>query len=132
MKGRVSLEATSRDGVAIAAGDRTVVQGRDVFPRVTRRRGWLMRRLLLMADVAGLLVGFVFALALVPPAEGVDNVGSPWEIVLFVATLPLWVFLARDPWPLRPRRRANRPLDGGRRGRDLPGGDPRDVVLPRL
>jgi exopolysaccharide biosynthesis polyprenyl glycosylphosphotransferase len=58
-------------------------------------RGWLMRRLLLVADVAGLTTAFLLALALAPvPAVG-DRVDVWWEVALFLVSLPFWVFLAR-------------------------------------
>ena len=55
-----------------------------------RSRGWLMRRLLLGADLAGLLVAFMLAQALVPAQGGADTVESSWELALFIASLPLW------------------------------------------
>ena len=58
-----------------------------------RRRGWLMRRLLLVADVTGLVVAYALALVALAPAGDVDTVVPEWEVVLFVATLPLWVLL---------------------------------------
>jgi exopolysaccharide biosynthesis polyprenyl glycosylphosphotransferase len=54
-----------------------------------------MRRLLLCADIIGLVIAYLVALALVPPTSTADNVGPIWEIVLFVATLPLWILVAR-------------------------------------
>ena len=58
-------------------------------------RGWLMRRLLLIADVVGLLSAFLLALALFTTGPPIDVVEESWEIVFFVASLPLWVLLAR-------------------------------------
>ncbi len=52
-----------------------------------------MRRLLLAADVAGLVAAYAVAMVLAPPTSGVDTVVPAWEVVLFVATLPLWVLL---------------------------------------
>jgi len=54
-----------------------------------------MRRLLLIADLVGLLTAFLLALALVSPTPVADFVGRRWEVALFVASLPLWVLLAR-------------------------------------
>ena len=62
--------------------------------RLRRPRGWLMRRLLLAADLVGLTVAFVVALTLAPIAR-TDTVGVKWELLLFLCTLPLWVLLAR-------------------------------------
>jgi exopolysaccharide biosynthesis polyprenyl glycosylphosphotransferase len=61
-----------------------------------RPRGWLMRRLLLAADLAGLTAAFLFALAVAsPPAAVGDRVSSGRELALFAASLPFWVILAR-------------------------------------
>ena len=54
-----------------------------------------MRRLLLLADVIGLLASYVVAVVVAAPAASTDRVGPGWEIVLFVATIPFWVLLAR-------------------------------------
>jgi exopolysaccharide biosynthesis polyprenyl glycosylphosphotransferase len=58
-------------------------------------RGWLMRRLLLAADVVGLTTAFLLALAIAPPTAAADRVDVWWEVVLFLVSLPFWVFLAR-------------------------------------
>ena len=58
-------------------------------------RGWLMRRLLVVADVTGLMLAFLLALAVGPATPVADRVDVWWEIALFAASLPLWVFLAR-------------------------------------
>jgi exopolysaccharide biosynthesis polyprenyl glycosylphosphotransferase len=54
-----------------------------------------MRRLLLAADLVGLLVAYVIAMELAPPAASADRVAPIWEMLLFAATLPLWVLLLR-------------------------------------
>ena len=54
-----------------------------------------MRRLLLLADGVGLVTSYVVAIAVAEPAAPADRVGPGWEIVLFVATIPFWVLLAR-------------------------------------
>ena len=54
-----------------------------------------MRRLLVAADVVGLVVAYFVAMELAPPESTVDRVAPLWELALFVATLPLWVLLAR-------------------------------------
>src|SRR4030095_7543333 len=58
-------------------------------------RGWLMRRLLLVADLVGLTAAYLFALALVPASTGTDRVAVWLEVAFFLASLPFWVFLAR-------------------------------------
>jgi len=54
-----------------------------------------MRRLLLVADIVGLVVAYIVAVKLAPPGSAADRVAPGWEIALFVASLPLWVLLAR-------------------------------------
>jgi exopolysaccharide biosynthesis polyprenyl glycosylphosphotransferase len=66
-------------------------------PGVARgRRGRLVRRMLVLADLAGLGVAFALALAIFHDRIGpTDPVGWQTEIPLFLATLPGWVLLAR-------------------------------------
>lgn len=89
------MGAASRGGVAIETADRAIASGSPTLPRASRRRGWLMRRLLLAADVVGLLAAFLVAHLLVSPAPLVDVVDLRWEVALFVASLPLWILIAR-------------------------------------
>jgi exopolysaccharide biosynthesis polyprenyl glycosylphosphotransferase len=63
--------------------------------KIERPRGWLMRRLLLAADLVGLTTAFLLAMAVAPPAAVADRVSSTAEIALFIASLPFWVILAR-------------------------------------
>lgn len=59
------------------------------------RRGWLVRRLLLAADVAGLLLAF-FATELIFLGNTlVDNVGIAEETLIFVLLLPAWIVAAK-------------------------------------
>jgi exopolysaccharide biosynthesis polyprenyl glycosylphosphotransferase len=58
------------------------------------RRGWLIRRALLAADVIGLTLAFVVAM-LAFGADSRDQVSSMRELVLFVAALPLWIVLTK-------------------------------------
>jgi exopolysaccharide biosynthesis polyprenyl glycosylphosphotransferase len=61
----------------------------------TRGRAWLMLRLLLIADVAGLSAAFVLAQALFPPGSATrDDVSPGLEVLVFGLTLPLWVVMA--------------------------------------
>ena len=60
----------------------------------TRRRGWLLRRTLVLADVAALITAFATVEATMP--GGVHgHVGRLLESVLFVLTLPVWIVLAK-------------------------------------
>ena len=64
--------------------------------RATRRRGWLVRRMLVLADVGGLSLAFALAVAIFHHRVGpTDPVVPQREIPLFVATIPAWVLLAR-------------------------------------
>lgn len=88
------MSAVSQDAIAVAPGDRRLHEIDASWPK-GGRRGWLMRRLLLVADVVGLVTAYVIAVGLAAPAASADRVGPGWEIVLFVATIPFWVLLAR-------------------------------------
>ena len=61
---------------------------------VPHRRGWLIRRALLAADVLGLAFAFLLAEYIfgVPAA---DRIGVRTEYVLFLLTLPVWVLVAK-------------------------------------
>ena len=58
------------------------------------RRGWIMRRALLAADVIGLTTAYLIASQLFPAAAGHDTVGPSKERLVFLATLPLWAIVA--------------------------------------
>jgi exopolysaccharide biosynthesis polyprenyl glycosylphosphotransferase len=62
-----------------------------------RRRGWLVRRMLLGADIAGLTAAFFLAEQLVRHTGGpdrLDRLGGPDERVFFLLSLPIWVIVA--------------------------------------
>jgi exopolysaccharide biosynthesis polyprenyl glycosylphosphotransferase len=59
--------------------------------RVGSRRGWLMRRMLVAADVVGLAAAFICAELLFGSTGTPDRVDLADEIVLFVLTLPVWL-----------------------------------------
>jgi exopolysaccharide biosynthesis polyprenyl glycosylphosphotransferase len=58
------------------------------------RRGWLVRRMLLLADVLGLLLAFAVAEIVYPHVVG-GRSGSWIEAGVFVASLPGWVVIAK-------------------------------------
>jgi exopolysaccharide biosynthesis polyprenyl glycosylphosphotransferase len=89
------LSAVSQDARTASEGDRFALEADRKLPLVGRRRGWLMRRLLLVADVVGLSLAYLVALGLTSPPASADHVAPIWEIGLFAASLPLWVLLAR-------------------------------------
>jgi exopolysaccharide biosynthesis polyprenyl glycosylphosphotransferase len=63
-----------------------------------RRRGWLVRRALLAADICGLLLAFLLAEIAIGFGTGggpSDRLGAVIEVLLFVATIPGWIAVAR-------------------------------------
>ncbi len=60
------------------------------------RRGWLIRRLLLLADVVGLLAAFIAAELIWVPWQGHRGTfATHTEVLLFICTMPLWVVAAK-------------------------------------
>src|SRR6478672_12344209 len=59
---------------------------------VVRRRGWLVRRALLAADVSGLVCAFLLAYVISP--DGGDT-GVPAQFGVLLLTIPLWVVAAK-------------------------------------
>jgi exopolysaccharide biosynthesis polyprenyl glycosylphosphotransferase len=60
----------------------------------TMRRGWLVRRMLLLADVLGLLLAFAIAETLYPHVLG-GRSASWLEAAVFVASVPAWIVIAK-------------------------------------
>src|SRR5262245_63537572 len=61
--------------------------------RVRYRRGALVRRMLLTADVAGLMLAFATASIVLPTEAGVDRVTPGYEFLAFLIAIPLWTLL---------------------------------------
>jgi exopolysaccharide biosynthesis polyprenyl glycosylphosphotransferase len=85
------------DEVTVALDDRTL----DILDRRRRtatvhRRGWLVRRMLLAADVIGLSLAFLVAEVLFGPGRGTGNALSErTELLFFALTLPVWIVVAK-------------------------------------
>jgi len=62
---------------------------------VRHRRGWLVRRALLIADVLGLACAFLIAEILLADPTAPDRIDIRTEYVLFLLTLPAWVVVAK-------------------------------------
>ena len=63
---------------------------------VPKSRGWLVRRMLVLADAVCLVVAFVLAQFLfAPPSSSAGDWSGPAELALFVLLLPVWIGLAR-------------------------------------
>jgi exopolysaccharide biosynthesis polyprenyl glycosylphosphotransferase len=61
----------------------------------TPTRGWIVRRLLVAADVVGLVMAFGLAELSIGRHEGAaDRVGPLAELAAFMLTLPLWILVA--------------------------------------
>jgi exopolysaccharide biosynthesis polyprenyl glycosylphosphotransferase len=60
-----------------------------------RRRGWLVHRVLLGADVLGLLSAFLVAQLIFADEAPSDRIAPAAELVLFLATLPVWIVVAK-------------------------------------
>jgi exopolysaccharide biosynthesis polyprenyl glycosylphosphotransferase len=64
--------------------------------KVVRRRGWLVRRALVTADVLGLTAAFVIVQGLFPPdVTSGDHIRPYLEYLLFFLTLPAWIIAAK-------------------------------------
>jgi exopolysaccharide biosynthesis polyprenyl glycosylphosphotransferase len=84
------------DEINAVADERTL----DILERrrrtaVVHRRGWLVRRLLLVADVVGLIAAAALAELVVPVGNETGAVDRGAEFVIFAATLPVWVVVAK-------------------------------------
>jgi exopolysaccharide biosynthesis polyprenyl glycosylphosphotransferase len=62
---------------------------------IVKRRGWLVRRLLLGGDLAGLLAALALAEWLVNRHNNVGVIDVQAEILVFLASLPVWVVIAK-------------------------------------
>ncbi|MHB8059242.1 MAG: sugar transferase [Gaiellaceae bacterium] len=64
-------------------------------PRVAKahRRGWIVRRVLVLADVVGLLGAFLLSEFAVSSSGGLNALGWKEEWLLFLLVLPLWVMV---------------------------------------
>ena len=61
----------------------------------THRRGWIVRRALIVADTVGILAAFGIAEMIFHSNAVIGRYGSLAEIGLFVASLPAWLLLAK-------------------------------------
>jgi exopolysaccharide biosynthesis polyprenyl glycosylphosphotransferase len=85
-------------GDASAAAVETPIGEPQVEAQVAARRvgrGWLVRRLLLAADLVGLTVAFVLVEVSFRGTVLLDNVGVWVESAIFVALLPAWAVAAK-------------------------------------
>jgi exopolysaccharide biosynthesis polyprenyl glycosylphosphotransferase len=85
-EGSLKLDASANCGVRVL----------DTRARRTRRRGWLVRRSLLGADVVGLSFAFLLLEFLVGSRNhGRNDIPLHAELILFAASLPVWIAAAQ-------------------------------------
>jgi len=60
-----------------------------------RRRGWLVARMLLLADVVGLALAYLIALLIFGGPDASGSASGRTELLLFLATLPVWAVAAK-------------------------------------
>lgn len=91
---------SSRGDVVTARGAFTEIDQRtlDILERRSttsaRRRGWLVRRALVLADMVGLVSAFAISTLFFANPDASDVVQPGAEALLFALTLPLWILLA--------------------------------------
>ena len=84
------------DEATAAVDERTLeILDRRRRTAVVRRRGWLVRRMLLVADVVGLLAAFLIVEWVVTRHSSAGSVGAGSEIFVFLATIPGWILVAK-------------------------------------
>jgi exopolysaccharide biosynthesis polyprenyl glycosylphosphotransferase len=91
------------EGLSMPAEMQTVLNDRTLAilehrqrTAIVKRRGWLIRRMLLLADLVGLSLAFAVAESLFSQsATSPDHVPPMSEILLFVGSLPLWIVVAK-------------------------------------
>jgi exopolysaccharide biosynthesis polyprenyl glycosylphosphotransferase len=62
---------------------------------VVRRRGWLVKRMLLAADLAGLVTAIVLAETVVDWRTQSGILNAHLEVAVFLGTLPIWIVVAK-------------------------------------
>jgi exopolysaccharide biosynthesis polyprenyl glycosylphosphotransferase len=91
------VSTTTPVELAAACDDRTLeILGRRRSSVLINRRGWLVRRALLAADVIGIFTAFAlvaFVFEFVGTAEGSFSTAA--ELLLLTASLPVWVVVAK-------------------------------------
>jgi exopolysaccharide biosynthesis polyprenyl glycosylphosphotransferase len=85
------------DELHLALGERTIeILEYRRRTALIKRRGWLVRRMLLVADILGLTISFALVEVLFPASAATpDHVNPVWELLLFLATLPIWIVVAK-------------------------------------
>jgi exopolysaccharide biosynthesis polyprenyl glycosylphosphotransferase len=97
--GAESISSETAPGAAAAspeASEQRRPPAEDAAPRI-HNRGWLIRRSLAAADLIGLVVAFLVAESVIHDSSGApDALRGYTEYLVFLASLPGWVLLARQ------------------------------------
>ncbi len=93
-------EALPAPGVGLGASDQADDRTRAILEHrrrtmLVRGRGWLMRRLLLTADLVGLVLAFALVEILIGSGGSPDRISLRDEVLFFLATLPILLFGAK-------------------------------------
>lgn len=84
------------DKLPALVDDRTLaIVARRHRTSIVRRRGWMLRRLLAIADLGALCAAMVLAEWFVAERSGAGLVAARSEILAFIATLPAWTVAAK-------------------------------------
>lgn len=84
------------DELTAAVDERTLeILDRRRRTAVVHRRGWLVRRLLMVADLVGLLAAFFIAEWVVNRHSSQGTLAARDEIIVFLVSLPGWVVIAK-------------------------------------
>jgi exopolysaccharide biosynthesis polyprenyl glycosylphosphotransferase len=93
--GALASKLTEWEALEDVVGGRTLeILEERRLARTVHRRGWLVRRLLLTADMLGLILAFTAA-ELIFAGSSSGSLGIGFEALLFAVTLPGWVLIAR-------------------------------------
>jgi exopolysaccharide biosynthesis polyprenyl glycosylphosphotransferase len=84
------------DEMTATVDDRTLeILDRRRRTAIVKRRGWLMRRMLLLADVLGLVAAFLFAEWLISPTASLNGIDARAEFFVFALSLPGWIVVTK-------------------------------------
>ena len=89
------LAARARPGVSGFLDGPPAAAVRRSVTSVPKRRGWLVRRMLVLADLVGLTTAFALAEILVRADHRTGSWSGTAELLLFVVMLPLWIGFAQ-------------------------------------
>ena len=91
-----AMTATALDAILPQSDVRTrTILERRRSAELPYRRGWLIRRALLTADVIGLTAAFLISMVAYGQNGPADRVSTVRELLFFAAALPLWIILTK-------------------------------------